>query len=301
MIHAISVVNFKGETLRMELSKPEDTGMIIYEVTGIGAAKADINMSELATSDGARYNSARKTSRNIVLSIKLMENPTVEDSRHKVYKYFPTKKPLTLKFHTDSGTRVIDGYVESNEPIIFSSQEYTQISIICPDPNFYDERYTDMVLSGYISLFEFPFSNESLTENLIIFDEYRTTKRVSFVYDGEADTGVIVKIHANGEATNIRLISNDTGKSMFIDTSKFPSGIDKKLVLMDDVEISTYLGKRSAKLIRNGTTYNILNSLGRYPGWFTLTSGVNTFSYSAATGEKLIDVSFNYKNIYEGV
>lgn len=302
MIQAITVVNFRGELLRMELSYPERTGLMVYEVSGIGAGEADINLTDMATTDGSKYNSARLTTRNIVLKIKIMDVPqSVEEGRHLCYRYFPVKKPVTLKFHTDSGTRQIEGYVESNDPIIFSSQEYTQISILCPDPYFYDENYTDMILSGYSPLFELPFSNESLNEKLIIFDDLKFDKRTSFFYKGEADTGILIRIQAQGEAKNIHLYNNDSSEEMFINTDKFPSALGNKMNTSDVIEISTYIGNRHAYLIRNGVQYNIINSLGRHANWFSIVAGLNTFTYTADLGENLLDVSFNYKNVYEGV
>lgn len=303
MLHAITATNFRGESIYMELSYPERTGLMVYEVTGIGSGEANINVNEMATTDGASFVSARLTTRNIVLKLKLMETEslTVEQSRHKSYKYFPTKKPVSLKFHTDSGVRCIDGYVENNDPVIFSQQEYTQISILCPDPYFYDENYTNMVLSGYTSLFEFPFSNESLDENLIIFDDLKSDRRVSFLYQGESDTGMIIQFKANANVKNITFFNNDMSEKMLIDTTKFPSTIGDHMVEADRIEISTYIGKRSAYLIRAGVRYNIINSLGRHSPWFTLMAGVNTFSYSADVGQNMLDVSLNYKNTYEGV
>lgn len=303
MLHAITVTNFRGESLLMELEYPERTGLMVYEVTGIGSGQATINMNDMATTDGASYVSSRLTTRNIVINIKLMETDTltVEDSRHRSYRYFPTKKPLSLKFHTDSGIRCIDGYVEHNDPVIFSKQEYTQISIVCPDPYFYDETYTNMVLSGYHPLFEFPFCNDSLDENLLIMDDLTLVKRISFVYRGESDTGMIIVLQAHSEVKNITLYNNETSEIMFIDTNKFPSELGSHMVTADRIEISTYIGRRSAYLIRDGIRYNIINSLGRHTPWFSLIAGVNTFSYSAEEGENKLDVSMEYKNVYEGV
>lgn len=301
MIKSISVVNFRGESMVMELSKPETTGLIVKEISGIGSGQADINLSEMATTDGGKYNSSRLSTRNIVITLQFLMTPSVEVNRRKSYRFFPTKKNVTLKFHTDGGIRQIEGYVESNEPNIFSKEEDTQISIICPDPYFYDANYTNMVLSGYEAMFEFPFSNESLTEDLIIFDNLKYDKRISFVYEGEADTGTILYIHSNGEAKNIRIANIETGTEMNINTDKFPSVIGNKIQASDIIEISTYLGNRSAFLIRDGIRYNIINSLGRHSDWFILQAGINTFVYTASVGENLLDVSLRYKNVYEGV
>lgn len=301
MIQAITVTNFKGEKMRMELSYPEKTGMMVYEVSGIGAGQADINVAEVATVDGGQFNSARLSTRNITLSIKLMDIPSVEDNRRKTYRFFPLKKKVTLTFETDNGKREISGYTESNDPVIFSSQEYTQISILCPYPYFSDPVATTAVLSGYKSLFTFPFSNESLTEKLLVMDDLKIDRKASVFYQGEADTGMTITIRALNVAKNITLYNTDTLETMHIDTDRFPSIIGNSLKATDYVEISTYVGRRSAQLVRAGVRYNIINSLGRHSDWFSLVAGVNNFAYSADLGEGDLEVSFSYNNLYEGV
>lgn len=73
MLKAITVTNFKGESLRMELSRPENSGLLVYNVTGIGSPTSYINVTEQATIDGGRFNSARAQSRNIVLTLAMVE------------------------------------------------------------------------------------------------------------------------------------------------------------------------------------------------------------------------------------
>lgn len=162
MLKSISVTNFKNETLEMELAHPEKSGLIVYNIEGIGGGKASINTSDSATGDGSWYNSARAEARNIVIYAKLMQLPSVEEVRHKVYQYFPLKKQVRLTFTTDIRTVYIDGYVESNETPIFSSEEYSTISIVCPDPFFYTVGASYTIFSGVIPLFEFPFADDCL-------------------------------------------------------------------------------------------------------------------------------------------
>ena len=137
MIRAVTVTNYLGESKRFELAFPEESGFAVQSISGLGPSKADINTTEISTNDGSLYNSARVNSRNIVMSLKLMFNPQIEDTRHNSYKYFPIKKRVTLLIETDNRICETYGYVESNEPDIFSSDETTQISIVCPDPYFY--------------------------------------------------------------------------------------------------------------------------------------------------------------------
>ena len=130
MIKSFTVTNPKGESLKLELTRPELSGLIVQSIEGLGPTKATINTGETATMDGSLFNSARANSRNIVITLALMFAPTIEDSRQKTYKYFPVKKRIRLDFETDRRSVYTYGYVESNEPAIFSSQETVQISEI---------------------------------------------------------------------------------------------------------------------------------------------------------------------------
>ena len=138
MIKSLKVTNHLGESLVLELMRPEKSGLIVREISGLGPSKATINTSDVATMDGSVYNSSRRENRNIVLDLMMYPFPTIEDSRLLTYRYFPIKKQVRLEIETDNLNVHTYGYVESNEPDIFSEEESTQISIICPDPNFYD-------------------------------------------------------------------------------------------------------------------------------------------------------------------
>lgn len=72
MIRTVTVTNHVGESLVIDLRYPEKSGFIIRSITGLGPAEATINTTEVATNDGALYNSARLNSRNIVLSVVFM-------------------------------------------------------------------------------------------------------------------------------------------------------------------------------------------------------------------------------------
>ena len=59
MIKSIEIVNGFGEHLTIELGAPEKTGLWVKSIKGIGPGKANINTTDLASSDGGIYNSAR--------------------------------------------------------------------------------------------------------------------------------------------------------------------------------------------------------------------------------------------------
>lgn len=165
MIKGFIVKNFLEEELELILTEPEKSGIAIQSVTGLGPGKAMLNIKEIASDDGGSFNGARTPVRNIVMNLIFVdEYETIEDVRQKTYRYFPLKRPLTLTVITDNITAEIDGYVESNEPEIFSEREGCQISIQCSKPYFYSKYEQITISSCEEPLFEFPFENP-LIEN----------------------------------------------------------------------------------------------------------------------------------------
>ena len=53
MIRAVTFTNYLGDSIRLDLARPEESGFIIKSVTGLGPGKANINTTEIATNDGS--------------------------------------------------------------------------------------------------------------------------------------------------------------------------------------------------------------------------------------------------------
>ena len=135
MIKSVTVTNYLNQSITLELTRPELSGFIITSIDGLGPVNATINTTDIATTDGALFNSARVSTRNIVLSVRYL-GTVIEDIRQLSYKYFPVKKKVNLVIETDNRSLEIEGYVESNEPDIFSKEESAAISIVCAFPFF---------------------------------------------------------------------------------------------------------------------------------------------------------------------
>lgn len=304
MIRSVTVTNHLGESIKLVLTKPEESGFAITGITGLGPVKATVNMTEVATSDGGIFNSSRLSSRNIVLSLVFLWKDTIEDTRQRAYKYFPIKKTVTLLIETDNRIVKTEGIVESNEPDIFSDQEGTEISIICPFPYFYsggDDGTVTTLFGAVEPAFEFPFSNESLTENLIeIAVLYEETEKI-ITYSGDVDVGVTIKIHAVGDVSMINIYNVDAGEVMKIDTDKIESYTGSGIIAGDDIIICTVKNNKSIVLVRDGVTTNILNCISKDSDWFQLASGENTFAYTAEDGIENLQFRMENQILYEGV
>ena len=307
MIYSIVVTNYLGDRIKLELGKPDISGFLIKSITGLGPAKANVNTTEVSTNDGSLFNSARLSQRNIVLDlvfINTVYGESIEDLRQKSYKYFPLKKSVELTIETDNRYVKTTGYVESNEPNIFSSQEGTQISIICPDPYFYSAGEDGNNVTNFYSIdpmFEVPFSNESLDDPLLVFGKIQIKTEGVITYHGDSEIGVMIYIHAIGPATNINIYNTETREVTRINTEKISSLSGKGIVASDDIVINTAKGEKSITLIREGVSYNILNCLDKNTDWFTLAKGDNIFAFTADSGVTNLQFRVENKVIYEGV
>lgn len=306
MIKRIVITNYLGQTVEMILKDPETSGFVIEEVKGLGPPKADIHIGELATYDGGLYNSSRANVRNIVVNLLFYwtKKLSIEDIRLLSYRFFPLKKYVDFEIETDNRHAVARGYVESNEPDIFSKEEGTEISIQCPDPYFHSKQPEVIIFSGVGSMFEFEFSNESTTEGLLEFGNILTYSEQTIFYDGDADVGITIIMEFIGRVDSaITIYNTGTRESMIIDTSLVKKLTGSQFVYGDVVTISTVKSNKYISLLREGITYNILNALGRDTDWFSLTRGDNIFAFVTGEEVEMVNIQFKVEHdiLYEGV
>lgn len=302
MIKSVRVTNHNNDSLLLELFHPENSGLIVENIDGLGPPKASINSNQVATMDGGIFSSARTNERNVVLRLAMMFDPLIEDARLRTYHFFPIKKQVRLEIETDYRLAECTGYVESNEPDIFSEHETVQISIVCPDPYFYERAEEEIAFSGVHPLFEFPFMNDSLTENLIEFGTIMDDNRAKLDYRGDVDTGVFITIHVmSGSAEGITIWNVDTREHMRIDTTKIRRLTDIQFSQGDDIEINTKTGEKYIRLLHDGKYYNIISCINKDADWFQITTGFNTFTFVCDSGADNLMMTFRYRNAYGGM
>lgn len=232
MIKKVTITNYLGESMTYDIDGVQidnPSGLIITSIDGLGPVKANINMVDLATTDGRLFNSARLTGRNIVIKALFTHATSIEEARLLSYKYFPVKSKVVFGIATDNRIGITEGYVESNEPDIFSENSSCQISILC-ESAYFDGGVTSTKFGSIKPVFTFPFGNGSLTEKEIMFSTVVSEGNYDeFVYDGDTDTGI--KIEADilpdditAKVTSLT-ISNDDGKKIAIDGTKIASQV----------------------------------------------------------------------------
>ena len=273
MINYIEVTNNKGESILLDITNPWETGFVVENITGLDPGKATINVSDVSTIDGGRFNSARYSKRTATLYLRffMMDGVTIEELRHKCYRFFTVKQRVVLTIKTDDRYVKTEGYVQSLESTIFSKSEGATVTLICPDPFLYNADPDQVTEFDAVNpLFEFPFSNESTSSNLIEMSELTVNNYRTIKYDGDHESGLTFYIHATGTVENLKITNADTGDSIGIDHGKLTRLTGYGIMKGDDIEICTERGKKYVKLIRNDIPTNIINCLMPDSKWLQL-------------------------------
>lgn len=303
MIKSVTITNYIGDSLKLELSDPWETGVAIQDITGLGPVKANMNFTKLVTSDGGLFNSARLNNRNIVFKFRVFggRSCSVEDSRMILYNLFIVKKQVRLTFETDNRHVYIDGYVESNQPVIFSNKETLQVSVICPDPFFKSMTPFHAVFHGVEPAFEFEFSNESLEEPQMLMSEIRNSTFRNIYYEGDEETGMKITLDLTGDIKDFILYNIGTNEKIALNDNALEHIVGSRFIAGDTVILSTVNKKKGLKLIRGSREYNILNILDKNVDWLKLRAGNNIFAYTVSEGNEHVHISIDNDILYAGI
>ena len=285
-MYSAKVENKDGEVF---LLTGDETRYQVLSIVGLNPTNAQVNTVSTAGLDGARYNSSKLKTKNIVITLKI--NGAVEQNRIFLYNYFRTKEWCRFYYSNDTRDVYIDGYVESVEVGIFSKKETMQISIICPSSCFsaVHEIITD--ISHTISLFEFPFAIDS--DAPIPFSEYVDDRITTIFNDSESEAGVVINVYFGDAESAITIRNTTTGETF---------GVTYEFLVGDILTIDTIKGQKNVYLTRAGEKISMFPEMVRGSVFFQLVPGVNTFGFIAEGEEdKDIRITFSYRAQYRGV
>ena len=306
MFKSVTVTNYLGDSLELPLKWPNDAGLLLYKIDGITPSDVTVHSQDFAVLDGGVYNSSRIGTRNISLYFYYGFDPHIETSRHRAYRYFPVKEQVRLDFLTDERNLSIWGYVEGNDTQIFSEQEEGKVDIVCPDPYFYEHDNVSYILGEAVGEFEFPFSNESLTEPLICFGEWANRYTYDVDYHGDIEVGAVIRIFFNIRPTNIdEIVVHDVTHykllTLNIQDIKNKTGID--IQQYSRLVFSSVRGAKDIYYEYFGTRKSIIGMFNvmNFP-WMYLTPGENLFALEV---DELyrddITVTVEHRGAYGGV
>lgn len=305
MIYSVTVTNYMGDSLEMPLAWPNDSGLLISNIDGISPGNVTVNSQDYALLDGGVYNSSRMGTRNITIEFYYGWYNNIEDSRQRAYRYFPVKTQVRLDFHTDNRNLSIWGYVESNDTNIFSEHEKGQISIVCPDPYFYEQNTIAYTLGTVMPEFEFPFSNESLTEPLICFGDYGARHMYETNYNGDIEVGAVIRIEfiKEPDIQDITIYDITHSKVLDLNINQIQQKTGVTFEEAGSIVFSSVRGDKNIYYEKFGIKKTIIGAfdIRNFP-WMYLTPGSNQFAFD--TDDEYYDdirITVEHTGAYGGV
>jgi hypothetical protein len=325
MITKVSSILDNGEILEIDLRSSMDSiGLLVTSITGIGGPKSAVNILDGLNYDGGVVNSVKVQTRTINIAFNVVgTGQKEEDARKMLYKFFPSKRYITLRIETNVSeltgrTYNIQAVVEHLDFVHFGPQETATVMLYCAFPYFSDDLPSSKQLSVKNGRFTFPFSNEHLTNKLIILGDITTFIKSDIMNDGNTETGFVIEWLIMHEAAPpswhygpVTVSNSTTGKAMTFDTSKIlplvPTG---RFKAFDKFILDTRKGRKSFSFTRLSTvtTINCINYLNFSDGWLTLLPGMNEILSSVnvpdmynSSPNDIFAVTVSHTNLYEGV
>ena len=274
MLTTVEARNAAGTLLSLDLDDVSD-GFVLQNVKGLDPVHATLISSDYAQQDGGQFHSARRDTRNIILTIGLEPvdwlTTSVKSLRTNLYAFFMPKSQVELRF-VDSGglTVTITGRVESFETPLFAPESIVTVSLICYDPDF--QKLTSETISGS--------TVSDTTETLVS-------------YDGTVETGIIFTLNVDRtedaftiyhRAPDGQIVSMDFAGSLLAD---------------DVVTINTITGTKGATLTRASVNSSVLYGVSAQSTWIELQPGDN-YIRVYATGAA-IPFTIEYTKRYGGL
>ena len=288
-MRTITCIN-TAENIKGVFGEEEFSPFLLEDASGIYEQSAQVNITENTLTDGATYQSSVLQSRNIVLSLRDLNDHLA--NRQFLLSLFPPKSKGTLIFRDGDEERQTDYYVEKlTSDGIYSARRY-QISLICPDPYFYDLEDYSVTLAAFVPNFTFTHEFLSVKEEL----GYRQINRLQDIKDeiGSDNIGITITIEASGAVQNPEVTRIESNEHIQIGTDSMPLN----MVARDKIIITTADNNKKIFLERNGTRTNISQYLAEDSTFIQLHRGDNTIGYSAASGIDSMVITITYRIRY---
>jgi len=254
---------------------PHEDPVQIFEIDGLGPVNAAITSKPFATGRGELYQGVSTGKRNIVLTLGLNPNwidQTISSLRKILYAYLMPEQWVRLRVFSDDYPPVqITGIVESFTPNMFSKDPETQVSIICPKPDFIAVDAT--IIGGRTS-------NDEVVVN----------------YTGTVVTGFELR------AKNSPVLAAYTGDIVVTNRSLKTETFRASDVTVDSgrsFKINTVRSSRRVENVYDNGVVNILAKMSLDSDWPEFYPGENVLTI--ATTDPGLDWNLGYFNRYGGL
>lgn len=268
------------------------TPFLLCKIEGVYEVTNNVTISENTMNDGGTYQGSVAKKRNIVITFKDEENHAY--NRNLLYALFQSKTKGKLTFKEDENVRAIDYYVEKLSSDGLPKHRTYVVSLLCPDPYFYEPSDEYVSMSAWLGAFEFPHQFRETKEEI----GYRSSVRIQDIENQIAadGIGVTITLTANGNVTNPSITRIESDESIKIGSESYPFTMHSN----DELKITTMDNDKHIYLISGGVENEINQYLTEDSVFFQLMRGHNSIGYDADEGADALTVTISYRFKYEG-
>ena len=284
-MYEVILENAAGDQLTFNQNSP----FTITEIDGLNPPMANINTSEVALIDGAKFNSAKLQMRTINIGFAIEYKAAA--NRIEVYKVLKSKQYVKFYYNGQFRQVFIEGYIQSIDIAYFDMKQIVTCSILCPSPYFKEAQIIVDELLNIVSAFHFPFA--STAEPELVMGYINNDIGITIDNEGDVDCGMIIELYARSAVSNPKIYN-------YITQDFF--GLNFSMQKADLITVDTRQGMKSVTLLRGGVETNIFNYVMKNSTWLQLSAFGDTFVYEVSSGETAdLGVTFKHYNLYEGV
>lgn len=267
------------------------TPFLLAHVDGLYDTVNEISVIENAILDGSNYQSSRKPTRYVTITVT--DKPGMKygmSSRDVLRDVFAKGTKGTLMYEEDGVQRVTDYYVEKVTP---GSNRLYMIYLVCPDPYFYDRYYQRVEMASWIADFEFPHYFKAEGEEL---GHKMEQFLANIVGTSPNPVGMIVTLTAGGTVVNPSVVNVTHGVRIALGEEDFPFTMSGG----DELTIVTEPGKHDVYLTQNVYKVSVNQYITEDSEFVQIMKGDNYIGVNADSGLQNLSVKIRYRNRYEG-
>lgn len=279
--------NQNGDQLTFGMGTP----FTITEIDGLDPPDAEINTSELALIDGAKYNSAKLEMRQVNIAFAIEYSAPY--NRTQIYKVLKTKHYVKIYYKGDYRDIYCEGYVRSLNIAYFDMKQVATVEILCPDPYLKGMEEIAGEVNAVVDAFHFPFASTATPE--LVFSYLQNGGDVLVENGGDVECGMIIEVYArNALYSSFKIWNSDTNEYFGVHTG-IPQGLT--------VVIDTRKGHKSVLEYGGTNVNNLISLVDEGSTWFQLPPEGAYFTYEVDDDSNVDDLQITIKhtNLFEGV
>lgn len=286
----ITCTNNDGDS--MTFTETALSPFLLYSAEGVYDMQTKVMITDNTMTDGATYLGSTAKYRNIVLTLEDTEIDTpFSENREMLNKLFKRGVTGTLLFEEDNNKRAIEYHVEDMHSDGTHTKRLHTVSLICPDPFFYDPEETEVTFAEWIPSFEFLHEFTASCEELGYY-----TAAYKDIYNASADEniGLTIIITGSADIVNPGIVRFESDESIQVGSELHPF----TLLQGDTLTITTHTGNKHIYLTHNGVTTEVNQYMLEDSVFIQLMRGDNNIGFLATSGGASMIVKMIYRIRY---